>query len=158
MVFHDITMPRLTEWMRFLSARLRHVRILAGDWSRLVTTGAMITLSVRQGGGHAGVFLDPPYAHAHRNSTDLYPYESAAIADDVRAWCLANGADPRRRIVLAGYDTEHGELEAHGWTVTEWFREGWIKGGMGSDAHRERLWLSPHCERPGTEPQMGLWE
>jgi hypothetical protein len=45
--FHPMTMPELRRWFQFLSARLRHVRILNGDWRRAVTGGASLTLPVR---------------------------------------------------------------------------------------------------------------
>ncbi len=147
--YHPMTMPELIRWFRFLSARLRHVRVLNGDWRRAVTTGAAHTLPVRQGDGPCGVFLDPPYGDVR--SDGLYAEDSLTVASDVREWCIANGDDPRFRIVLAGFDTEHADLEARGWRVVEWFKPGFLKGGMaqqngdGHSQHRERLWLSPHC-------------
>jgi hypothetical protein len=147
--YHPMTMPELTRWLRFLSARLRHVRILNGKWERACTSGALQSLPVRQG-GHCGVFLDPPYDNAVRNA-DLYTEDGGTPAADARAWCVENGANPRYRIVLAGYDAEHGDLARAGWREVEWFRTGFLKGGMaqqGEDGHqqgRERLWLSPHC-------------
>ena len=147
--YHPMTMPELIRWFRFLSARLRHVRVLNGDWRRAVTTGAAHTLPVRQGDGPCGVFLDPPYGDVR--AADLYAEDSLTVASDVREWCIANGDDPRFRIVLAGFDTEHADLEARGWRVVEWFKPGFLKGGMaqqnedGHSQHRERLWLSPHC-------------
>jgi hypothetical protein len=158
-------MPELRRWMRFLSARLRHVRILNGGWERAVTSGALQSLPVRQG-GHCGVFLDPPYAHDVR-AAGLYSIDSGTVASDVRQWCKANGDNPRYRIVLAGFDTEHVELETHGWIAVEWFRAGFLKGGMGNvggsgnhSQHRERLWLSPACIRPRVEAprQRALFE
>ena len=153
--FHPLTMPELVRWFQWLSARLRHVRIINGDWSRVCTTGAAHTLPVRQGKGPCAVFLDPPYsAEADRNMT-LYAMESGTVAHDVREWCVKNGDNPKFRIVLAGYDNEHTELEAHGWTVHEWFAAGHLRGGMGNvrkdksagghQQKRERLWASPHC-------------
>ena len=68
--------------------------------------------------------------------------------------------------VLAGYDTEHTELAAHGWRAIEWFAPGYLRGGMancgGGGTHqqrRERLWLSPHClsVEPVVEQQTSLW-
>jgi len=69
------------------------------------------------------------------------------------------GDNPKYRIVLAGFDCEHVELESHGWKVYEWFRPGLLRGGMGNvkrtnssapggQQHRERLWASPHCLIP----------
>lgn len=143
-IYHPTTMPKLRQWFVLLQARLRHVRILNGDWSRLCTKGATHTLSVRKG-GVAGVFLDPPYANEGRAS-GLYSTDDGSIIHAVRAWALKAGADPQMRIVLAGFDTEHTELEAFGWSVHEWFvRDGFLRGGMGDQQHRERLWSSPFC-------------
>lgn len=159
--FHPMVMPEVRRWFAFLSARLRHVRILNGDWSRAVTTGASKTLSVRTG-GVAGVFLDPPYSAEAERDGSLYAVEDLSVAHAVRAWCLAHGADPQYRIVLAGFDTEHLELESHGWRAVEWYKAGFLKGGMGNlgdggQQHRERLWLSPHCLGATASPQLGLF-
>jgi hypothetical protein len=160
--YHPMTMPELLRWFEFLSARLRHVRIIQGDWQRALTGAVVKTLSVRGGKGFAGVFLDPPYSTEADRCMGLYANESGTVAHDVRAWCIENGNDPAVRIVLAGYDTEHAELsDKHGWTMVEWFRSGFLKGGMGNtrkrnevedddgeathQQKRERLWLSPHC-------------
>lgn len=152
--YHPLVMPELVRWMRHLSARLRHVRILNGDWARTVTTGAAHTLTVRMGdGGAAGVFLDPPYDSTTR-AAGLYGSgragDSGDVASDCLRWCLDLPDDPKWRVVLAGYDTEHGALEDAGWTSHEWFTPGFLTGGMGSvgdghQQHRERLWASPHC-------------
>jgi len=162
--YHPLTMPELGRWMAHLSARLRHVRILNGDWSRLVTTGAAWHLPVRKGKGPAGVFLDPPYDNKER-AAGLYSEDDGDVAADCLRWCLSVDAeDPKWRIVLAGYDTEHAELEDHGWTVHEWYKAGHLTGGMGNiagkDGHqqkRERLWASPHCLTT-QPPQQGLFD
>jgi hypothetical protein len=151
--FHPITMPELIRWFRWLSARLRHVRVINGDWSRVCTSGAAETLPVRQGKGPVGVFLDPPYSSEANRSMALYAMESGTVAHDVRAWCVERGSNPKYRIVLAGFDNEHTELERHGWTAHEWFAGGFLRGGMGNvsktgakhQQKRERLWASPHC-------------
>jgi site-specific DNA-adenine methylase len=140
--YHAMTMPEVRRWFAFLSARLRHVRIINGDWTRVIGNGVLKTINVRQGGA-CGVFLDPPYGVENR--ADTYAEESRTLSADVRRWCLEHGGDKSLRIVLAGYDTEHTELEAHGWRVVEWYREGFLKGGYGEQQARERLWLSPHC-------------
>jgi hypothetical protein len=166
--FHGMTMPGLIRWMQALSARLRHVRIVNGDWTRVVTTGAAHTIPVRMGDGPAGIFLDPPYDSAIR-SKGLYTAtaDDGSVAAQCREWALKVGGDPKWRIVLAGYDVEHAELEAHGWTVHEWYTEGFLTGGMGNvdtsedgghQQHRERLWASPHCLPLDTPAQQGsLW-
>lgn len=151
--YHNVVMPLLVEWMQFLSARLRHVRILNGDWTRSVTTGATLTLPVRQGKSPCGVFLDPPYADT-AGRAEVYTEDSFSVAHDVREWALKTGDDKRYRIVVAGFDGEHGDaFRAAGWDEHEWFASGFLKGGMalqgadGHQQHRERLWSSPHCLR-----------
>lgn len=161
--YHPMTMPELRRWFAFLSARLRHVRILNGDWKRAVTGGASKTLPVRMG-GHCGVFLDPPYADTASRAGDLYAHDCEQVAHAVREWALAHGDDPQYRIVLAGYDGEHQMPD--GWREVEWYRAGFLKGGMantskveGEDGEtqqgRERLWMSPHCLRPITHARQG---
>ena len=159
--FHPLTMPELRRWFRWLSARLRHVRIVSGSWTRVVTQGARLTLPVRQGDGVCGVFLDPPYSQSERNGTIYMQESDSDVQQAVQAWCLDTGTDLRTRIVLAGYDTEHACLEAHGWTVHEWYTGGFLRGGYGnidgsSQQGRERLWASPHCLRIESK-QLGLW-
>lgn len=172
--YHPMTMPELRRWFQFLSARLRHVRILNGDWKRAVTGGAAMTLPVRmQPDGAVGIFLDPPYADTAERTDGLYAHDSLTVAHDVRAWAIRAAANRKWRIVLAGFDGEHDELhERHGWRAVEWYRAGFLKGGMGNTAgtdedgtvghvqHKERLWLSPGClvteaERPVR--QADLW-
>ena len=162
--YHPMTMPELRRWFAFLSARLRHVRVLNGDWKRAVTGGAVRNLGVR-GGGFAGVFVDPPYSE-EADRASLYTEESFTVARDVRAWAREMGAMPDVRIVLAGYDVEHRELLDLGWREVEWYRGGFLRGGMGNvggsgkhQQHRERLWLSPACldveERKGQASLFG---
>jgi hypothetical protein len=162
--YHPMTMPEVRRWFAFLSARLRHVRIINGDWSgavngsyeRLMTSGASLTLPVRQGKGPCGVFLDPPYGVDDRCDYIYGDNDSLQVAARVRKWCLEHGDDPRYRIVYAGFDQEGEALVAAGWREVEWFRGGFLKGGLGNmkrergdgpghQQHRERLWLSPHC-------------
>ena len=165
--WHPMTMPELRRWFRFLSARLRHVRILNGDWRRACKGGALRTLPVRSGKGKCGVFLDPPYLVTGNRDRDLYVHDDGdTVAADVREWCIDNGDAPDLRIVLAGFDGEHDVLsDRHGWRCVPWFRSGFLKGGMsnvaGSGAHqqtRERLWISPHCVPSADErQQIGLF-
>ena len=146
-----VTMPKLITWFRLLAARLRHVRVLNGDWARTCTTGALQTLHVRNG-GTTGIFLDPPYADTADRSAGLYAHDSGTIAHDVAEWCLSSGTNPKYRIVLAGFDREHGtNLLDAGWTEFEWFKSGFLTGGLGNigqtghQQRRERLWASPTC-------------
>lgn len=164
----DLTSTGLVEWFRHLAQRLRWVRIVNGDWSRVCTGGAIQTLPVRMSDGVAGIFLDPPYADTAGRDGKLYAVDSLNVAHDVRKWALANGANPKYRIVLACFESEHEHdvMEKAGWTMKEWFKPGYMKGGMGNlkkdgthQQHRERLWLSPHCLRlAGTRANLPLFD
>ena len=158
--YHPMTMPELRRWFRFLSARLRHVRVLNGDWKRACTSGAVLTLPVRSGKGPAGVFLDPPYLVDNNRRADLYTHDNGdTVAMDVQRWCVEWGTRENVRIVLAGYEGEHNILhERHGWRCVPWYKSGFLKGGMGNVAGsgggqqtRERLWMSPACVVPQSE-------
>ena len=136
----------LAAWMDALAARLRRVRVCCGDWSRVVTE----TPTVRM--GTTAVFLDPPYATEAGRCGNLYEQEDLTVAHAVREWAIAKGTDPRYRIALCGYDTEHGAHMPADWTPVKWK----AKGGYGSQSngagranrHREVIWFSPHCLEP----------
>ena len=160
--FHSQTMPELLRWFDWLCARLRHVRILNGDWARLVTDGASKTLAVRTGAGPVGVFLDPPYADTADRLERVYATDDLSVAHDVKRWCAENGGDPERRIVFACYESEHDdELADLGWSVHEWHTGemgGYGASGTGQQ-HRERLWASPHCLTLAAQPdQIALFD
>jgi hypothetical protein len=86
------------------------------------------------------------------------------VAHDVCEWCLAHGDDERYRIVLAGFEGEHGTaLTDAGWREVRWFQKGHLRGGMGNlgkDGHqqdRERLWCSPFCLKPEEDEGITLF-
>ena len=138
----DDSTPRgefIRAWMRELHQRLRDVRVTCGDWGRVVKD------SITTRHGLTAVFLDPPYTKGEMD------YSAGGmglgIADDVRAWCAANGSNPQLRIVLCGHAGEHDALLAQGWHIRTW------KAGGGyaltdeaiANAKSETIWCSPHC-------------
>jgi hypothetical protein len=130
----------LTEWFDALSARLRHVRVCSGDWSRVC--GPSVTFKH----GLTGVFLDPPYADTAERASNLYRVDSEDVAHAVRVWAIANGDNPLLRIALCGYEGEH-DMPAS-WAVHQWS----AGAGFGGQADertgngtRERIWFSPQC-------------
>jgi len=127
------------DWFARLSESLREARFACGDWERICSPGTLTR------NGPCAVLLDPPYSQ----TAAVYASDSATVAHDVRAWCIANGSDPLLRIALCGHDSEHNALEALGWTV-----ETWAKGGgyQGAD-DRERIWFSPTCAPPD-QPEL----
>lgn len=128
--------PRdLLAWSLRLADRLREVRVVCGDWQRVVTKAAVAASLVND---RVGIFLDPPY---EKGATGLYSNERAGIAAEVAAWALT--ANPKWRIVLAGYEG----LDLPGWRCVEWYAEGFGTGGYNrtDTGRRERLYLSPSC-------------
>jgi hypothetical protein len=140
--------------MRALADRLRNVRVCCGDWERVCTDGATAH------GKSVGVFLDPPYSAEANRCGDIYRVEDLSVAHRVREWCVARTDNHRYRIVLAGYEGEHDELERLGWRVVAWKANGgyasFAKGDKQGkvNKHRERLWISPSCANSadGGEP------
>jgi hypothetical protein len=76
--------PGLYSWFRELSERLRRVRVVCGDWTR-VCGGDW-----QDDRGTCGIFFDPPYNPETCNrDPKIYTEESADVADKVREWCHA---------------------------------------------------------------------
>lgn len=127
------------DWMAALHERLRDVRVTCGDWQRVVKD------SVTTRHGLTAVFLDPPYTKGDMD------YSAGGmglgIADDVRAWCADNGANPQLRIVLCGHAGEHDALLQQGWHTRAWKAGGGYARTAQAIANRqsETLWCSPHC-------------
>jgi DNA adenine methylase len=138
--------PNIYTWFRQLSERLRHVRVVCGDWSR-ICGGDWQDANWKT----VGVFFDPPYGVQDRDL--VYDADCTEVAAKVRTWALERGNRENYRIVYAGYDTEGEALEAAGWTAKKWKTgQGYAKTArngkqtQGKDnARRECLWFSPHC-------------
>lgn len=141
------------DWFRRLSERLRYVSVICGDWTR-VCGGDW-----QDDRGIVGLFFDPPYGDKERDS-GLYHADSMIVSKAVEQWCLERGSRSTYRIVLAGYEGEHGALLEKGWHVYRWKAQGGY-ANMGDDdsplsnRYRERLFLSPHCQQL---QQLQLWE
>lgn len=133
----------LFAYMHELAARLRHVRVCCGDWSRIVTTGAL------NYGSTVGVFLDPPYSDKAERTSKLYAVDDLNVAHDVREWCIANGDNPRYRIVLCGYEDEHAMPSTWRkivYSANKAYGSSNSENGLNKlNRHKERLWYSPHC-------------
>jgi hypothetical protein len=135
--------PPCTEWFLALQERLRRVRVVCGDWKRVLGDSVLGTTKSRNSGMNpCGLFFDPPYSHEERDP-DLYAVDDAAIATQVREWCLAHDDDPDLRIALCGYEGEH-EMPPT-WTKHAWKAHRGYAGEDNQNVHRERIWFSPHC-------------
>ncbi|MGI9306223.1 MAG: DNA adenine methylase [Gammaproteobacteria bacterium] len=134
----------LHRYCQALAERLRlgQFRCASGEWSRVC--GPSVTIH----NGVTGVLLDPPYGHETGRDTGLYRQDKDVTAQ-VDAWCQEWGTHRRMRIVLCGYTGEYPTLVDRGWTVYHWKARGGYgaqsNGAGRANAHRERLWFSPHC-------------
>lgn len=130
----------LVDYFRAISDRLRRVRVCCGDWTRVLGR------SPTEKNGITGVLLDPPYDTRAGRDSDLYAVETDVSAA-VREWAIAHGDNPKLRIALCGYDTEH--VMPDSWACVAWKAHGGYgarSNGRGrANAARERIWFSPYC-------------
>ncbi len=130
---HQKHLDNLISYLQSYADRLRYVRILNGDWSRL--TG--VACSAYK---DTGIFLDPPY---DGYSEDMYQKNfDNSISADVRNWAIANG--DKYKIVLAGYSELHEP-----YMPSDWQRYNWSArisyGSKKGKNNTEMLWASPLC-------------
>ena len=129
-------------WFRELSERLRYVKVVCGDWTRVCGGNWQDNMGI------VGMFFDPPYGVEDRDKS-VYHHDSTTVAADVMTWVRERGEIKKYRIVLAGYE-EYQSLLSEGWTSHKW------KAGSGysslgnnpqgkSNRMRETLYFSPHC-------------
>lgn len=144
---HGITYANegaLYDYFRALSTRLRRVRVVCGDFARILGP------SVTWRHGMTAVFLDPPYADAEHAVTYA---GGVQVWERVTQWCEQEGNNKLLRIALCGYE---GTWQAPaGWEPIKWR----TPGGYGSqgngrgreNAAREVVWLSPACVDPAAD-------
>ena len=131
-----------------VAERMRRVRVVCGDWSRLLGDSVLFPTGRASGGGLSaagalcGVMLDPPYRSANAIEYGGGGVDHAAI----EAWCRDNGDRPQLRIALCGYE---GEYDLPGWSVMAWKAHGGFgnqgQGRGRKNSAKERIWFSPHC-------------
>ena len=150
---NGVAAPPCQSWFRALQERLRRVRIVCGDWKRVL--GNSVLGKGKNVGGRrpCGVFLDSPYEVTMR-ARRIYGHDQPGLSAEVREWARKNGADPVLRIIVCGYFDEHAELLNHGWKAHRW------KGARGYSAEdndnreNETLFLSPHCLDVGRQRSL----
>lgn len=141
---NGVAAPPCKAWFRALQERLRRVRIVCGNWDRVL--GNSVLGKGKNVGGRrpCGVFFDCPYEVTMRTK-HIYGHDAPGLSSEVRTWAREHGADRDLRIIVCGYADEHAELLAHGWKAYRW------KGARGYAAEdndnreNETLFLSPHC-------------
>lgn len=151
---HRLGISDIYEYFECLAARLRRVRVCCGDWARVL--GPTPT----EHNGLTSVMLDPPYGEKAARDKRLYAVDSLSVADEVRAWAIANGDNPKLRIALFGYEEEHAATMPATWECLAWKAGGGYssQNKNGNDnPNKERVWFSPACLRVAERPeQMAL--
>ena len=134
----------IIEWFQVLQKRLRRVRVACGDWKRIVTPSITFQNKGIRKDKMTGVFLDPPYEISNRykiynKETDVYK--------EVCEWAVANGDNPKMRIVVCGYDGSFTFPDS--WKEYAWETNGGMANmgeGRGRDnAKKERIYFSKYC-------------
>lgn len=136
---------KIYERFNALAKRLRYVRVVCGDWSRVCGGNWQDRISP------VGIFFDPPYSVDYREQK-IYHHDSVTVGKDVEKWCLERGARPGYRIVVAGYSDEYKSLVDAGWKTKSWSAGGgYSNAGKNNNEnrHKETLFISPHC--PGVK-------
>jgi hypothetical protein len=149
---NGVSAPPCLEWFRALQVRLRRVRVVCGDWTRVL--GPSVLGKGKNVGGRrpCGVILDPPY-DTNMRAKRIYNHDAPGLAAAVREWALEHGDDPELRIILCGYFEEHAAHMPDSWRVHRW------KGARGyasednDNREQETLWFSKHCL--SNQPKQG---
>jgi hypothetical protein len=143
---NGLTASPALEWFQMLSQRLRRVRLVHGDWTRVL--GSSTLGKGRNVGGRrpTAVFLDAPYDDELRDP-GLYTEDTKNLSVKVRIWALEHGDDPDLRIALCGLASEHDGHMPATWRVHRWTgASGYSRGKNRSRTrHEETIWFSPHC-------------
>lgn len=134
----------LYDYFEALAYRLRKVRVCCGDYARIL--GPSPTTEI----GLTGVFLDPPYSVEDRDA--VYNEDSRDVAIEVRNWALEHASDPKLRIAVCGYESEHENFFPPDWETVAWKANGGYANQSQqtrgrANASRERIWFSPNCLR-----------
>ena len=91
------------------------------DWKRLFNEGSH--WQDDNGSSDIGIFFDPPYGDIERRKS-LYRIDSYSVAKEVNDFCVKNAYKKTYRIVIAGYEGEHNNLENYGYTKYYWKAQG----------------------------------
>lgn len=165
---HTVGLEGIYGYMQALQERLRRVRVVCGDWGRIM--GPSVTYKI----GMTGIFLDPPYHADAGRAEGLYAVDDLQVSAQVREWCLAEMDEkvkgrvvwsgpryrhPKLRIALCGYEDEHGPFMPDDWEMVAWKTNGGY-GNQNSQGNvnggKERIWFSPNCLRQKEDILAGV--
>lgn len=139
------------KYFNLLSNRLRYVRVVCGDWTRICGGEWQDKI------GMVGIFFDPPYGI--RNRTKIYHKDSFTVSSKVKEWCLERGHKASYRIVLCGYE-EYEDLLNYGWTKLTWKGSGGYANSAKNNTQgkinrsRETVYFSPYCQKDSNNQKL----
>lgn len=137
----------ILDWFNKLQERTRRVRVCCGDWSKVISPAVTFKNKGLVPKDITGVFLDPPYDLTERVKKIYQQDEN--IFSEVCRWAIENGDNPRMRIVLCGYDGDHGipsNWQTYSWQTNGGMANQALGDSVGkSNKAAERIWFSPHC-------------
>ena len=143
-------------WFAELSARLRRVKVVCGDWTRVLGG------NWQDRSGICGIFFDPPYS-SEKRCKSIYAQDSLEITPAVEDWCLTHDR-PTMRLICCGYQGEYEKLIAKGWRVINWEANGGYsnqgnkEGARHDNRKQEILVYSPACVKTETVVSGNLFE
>lgn len=134
--------PPCYGWFEALMQRMARVRVVCGDWKRVL--GDSVLGKGKNVGGRrpCAVFLDPPYPTENRDPY-LYSHDDGQMFYAVRDWALEHGDDPDLRIAVCGYADDF--KWPAGWVEHAWRAGRGYAKKSNKNRERERIWFSPHC-------------
>lgn len=125
-----------------LAERLASVRVLCGDFERVLTNSV-----VKHSGTPTAIFMDPPYLYSTGRNKDIYAEDDGNVAVRARELAIELGNDPEVRVAFCGWEGEHVFPES--WEKFEWDSGGGLSRANGGknagNGKLERIWFSPHC-------------
>jgi hypothetical protein len=150
---------RLTDYFHALAKRLKNVRVMCGDWTRVI--GPSVVWGLNERDPHlTGVFLDPPY-NGDIRTKDIYTVDDHNISSEVAEWAIKHGDNPNMRIVMAGYEHEHTfptSWRKHVYSVNGGYGNQAVNGRGRDNKDTECLWFSPYCIKPFSQFPMFSFE
>jgi len=133
---------KLIAWFNDIQKVIENTKITCLDWKRLFNENTHWQDS--SGTRSIGIFFDPPYSNIRR--ANLYRKDSYEVYKEVNEFCIKHANKKTYRIVIAGYEGEHNNLEEHGYTKYVWHAHGGYSNLSKSDnKYKERLWASHAC-------------
>ncbi|MCZ2224410.1 MAG: DNA adenine methylase [Chitinophagales bacterium] len=106
------------EYFQDIATRLKKVRIICGDWTKLISPSITYKNTSLPKNGITAIFLDPPYNQEGRSK--IYNCEDN-IFKNVEKYCKDNENVPNFKIALCGYE---GDYDLPGWNSHSWQTQG----------------------------------